>query len=163
MPSSAIVQRTNRRNYEGNFLLLEKCGNLEQCKIVNLPKVTDFRGNLSFIEENRQVPFYIKRVYYLYDVPSGASRGGHAHKELQQFIIALSGSFDVILDDGITKRKFFLNRPHYGLYISPKVWRELDNFSSNSVALALVSEVYDESDYVRDYDVFKKLVENGWR
>ena len=148
---------------KGIFLLLEKCGNLDQCKIINFPKVTDFRGNLSFIEENRHVPFSIKRVYYLYDVPSGATRGGHAHKQLQQLVIALSGSFDVILDDGYRKRKFFLNRPHYGLYISSRVWRELENFSSNSVALVLVSEVYDESDYVREYDDFKKMVEDGWR
>ncbi len=145
------------------FVLTEKYTVLDDCKIVNFPKVTDYRGNLSFIEENRQVPFKIKRVYYLYDVPSGATRGGHAHKALHQVVIALSGSFDVILDDGYHRRSFFLNRPHYGLYIPPKVWRELENFSSNSVALSLVSEVYDESDYVRDYDVFKRIVQNGWK
>jgi dTDP-4-dehydrorhamnose 3,5-epimerase-like enzyme len=148
---------------EGKFLLIEKCGNLDQCSILNFPKITDFRGNLSFIEENKHVPFQIKRVYYLYDVPSGATRGGHAHRELQQLVIALSGSFDVVLDDGFHKRKFFLNRPHYGLYIAPKVWRELENFSSNSVALVLVSEVYDESDNIREYDDFKKLVDNEQR
>ena len=144
-------------------MLREKCNILDKCKIINFPKVTDYRGNLSFIEENRQIPFEIKRVYYLYDVPSGASRGGHAHKELQQIVIALSGSFDVILDDGYRRRSFFLNRPHYGLYISPRIWRELENFSSNSVALSLVSQVYDESDYIRDYETFKKTVENGWK
>ncbi len=144
-------------------MLTEKYSVLNDCKIVNFPKVTDFRGNLSFIEENRQVPFQIKRVYYLYDVPSGASRGGHAHKALHQVVIALSGSFDIILDDGYHRRSFFLNRPHYGLYIPPRVWRELENFSSNSVALSLVSEVYDESDYIRDYDVFKGSVRNEWR
>jgi dTDP-4-dehydrorhamnose 3,5-epimerase-like enzyme len=143
-------------------MLAEKTTTLDDCQIVNFPKVTDYRGNLSFIEENNQIPFQIKRVYYLYDVPSGATRGGHAHKALHQVVIALSGSFDVILDDGIRKRSFFLNRPHYGLYIPPKVWRELENFSSNSVALSLVSEVYDESDYIRDYDSFKSLVLNGW-
>jgi dTDP-4-dehydrorhamnose 3,5-epimerase-like enzyme len=143
-------------------MLAEKTTSLDDCRIVNFPKVTDYRGNLSFIEENNQIPFQIKRVYYLYDVPSGATRGGHAHKALHQVVIALSGSFDVILDDGIRKRSFFLNRPHYGLYIPPKVWRELENFSSNSVALSLVSEVYDESDYIRDYDAFKSLVLNGW-
>jgi dTDP-4-dehydrorhamnose 3,5-epimerase-like enzyme len=143
-------------------MLAEKTTSLDDCRIVNFPKVTDYRGNLSFIEENNQIPFQIKRVYYLYDVPSGATRGGHAHKALHQVVIALSGSFDVILDDGIRKRSFFLNRPHYGLYIPPKVWRELENFSSNSVALSLVSEVYDESDYIRDYDSFKSLVLNGW-
>jgi glyoxylate utilization-related uncharacterized protein len=146
-----------------NSLLKEKCSVLDNCKIVYFPKVTDFRGNLSFIEENRQIPFAIKRVYYLYDVPSGATRGGHAHKGLQQIVIALSGSFDVILDDGHKRRSFFLNRPHYGLYIPPRVWRELENFSSNSVALSLVSQVYDESDYIRNYDVFKRMVENGWK
>ncbi len=135
---------------------------LDDCKLIYFPKITDLRGNLSFIEENNQIPFQIKRVYYLYDVPSGATRGGHAHKALQQIIIALSGSFDVLLDDGVTKQNFFLNRPHYGLYIPPGVWRELENFSSNSVALSLVSAVYDESDYIRDYAVFKKgLVNNG--
>ena len=145
------------------FLLAQECSVLDDCKIVNFPKVTDYRGNLSFIEENRQIPFKIKRVYYLYDVPSGATRGGHAHKNLQQLVIALSGSFDIILDDGVQRRKFFLNRPHYGLYIPPKVWRELENFSSNSVALSLVSEVYDESDYIRNYDSFKTWVGNGIR
>lgn len=144
-------------------MLVEKCSLVNNCKIVNFPKVTDYRGNLSFIEENKQIPFQIKRVYYLYDVPSGATRGGHAHRALQQVVIALSGSFDVILDDGYQRRKFFLNRPHYGLYIPPKIWRELENFSSNSVALSLVSEVYDESDYVRDYADYKRLVNNDWK
>ncbi len=144
-------------------MLAEKCSLLDSCKIVNFPKVTDYRGNLSFIEENRQIPFQIRRVYYLYDVPSGASRGGHAHRELQQVVIALSGSFDVILDDGVERKTFFLNRPHYGLYIPPRVWRELENFSSNSVALSLVSQVYDESDYVRNYDEFKRLVVDEWK
>lgn len=143
-------------------MLTEKSA-IDNCRIVDFPKVTDYRGNLSFIEENNQIPFQIKRVYYLYDVPSGATRGGHAHRELHQVVIALSGSFDVILDDGLHKRSFFLNRPHYGLYIPPKVWRELENFSSNSVALSLVSEVYNESDYVRDYEEFKGLVLNGWQ
>ncbi len=134
---------------------------MDKCRLIYFPKITDARGNLSFIEENSQIPFQIKRVYYLYDVPSGATRGGHAHKALQQIIIALSGSFDVVLDDGKNKQSFFLNRPHYGLYIPPGVWRELENFSSNSVALSLVSELYDESDYIRDYDVFKRKVNNG--
>jgi len=128
---------------------------------VNFPKVSDYRGNLSFIEESRQIPFAIKRVYYLYDVPSGASRGGHAHKELEQIVIALSGSFDVILDDGDSRRTFFLNRPHYGLYIPSGIWRELENFSSNSVALSLVSQVYDELDYLREYEEFKRWVTNN--
>ncbi len=137
---------------------------LDKCKIINFPKISDSRGNLSFIEENRQIPFEIKRVYYLYDVPSGASRGGHAHKSLEQIVIALSGSFDVVLDDGFTKKSVFLNRPHYGLYIAPGVWREIENFSSNSVALSIVSALYDETDYVREYTVFREMVKNGgWK
>jgi dTDP-4-dehydrorhamnose 3,5-epimerase-like enzyme len=142
--------------------LLQQC-NIDRCRIINFPKITDYRGNLSFIEEKNQIPFEIKRVYYLYDVPSGATRGGHAHRQLQQVVIALSGSFDVVLDDGFERRRFFLNRPHYGLYISPKVWRELENFSSNSVALSLVSQVFDETDYIRNYEVFKQEVKDGWR
>ena len=134
---------------------------INQCRIINFPKITDARGNLSFIEENKHIPFAIKRVYYLYDVPSGATRGGHAHKTLSQIIIALSGSFDVLLDDGKKKKRFFLNRPHYGLYIPPGIWREIENFSSNSLAFALASDFFDEKDYVRDYNVFKKMVANG--
>lgn len=134
---------------------------VSQCRIINFPKISEARGNLSFIEGNNHIPFPIKRVYYLYDVPSGATRGGHAHKTLSQIIIALSGSFDVLLDDGKEKKLFFLNRPHYGLYVPPGVWRAIENFSSNSVALALVSELFDEKDYVRDYQVFKKMVEKG--
>ncbi len=130
---------------------------------MNFPRVMDYRGNLSFIESDRQIPFQIKRVYYLYDVPSGATRGGHAHKELHQMVIALSGSFDVVLDDGFSRTKFFLNRPHYGLYIPPRIWRELENFSSNSVALSLVSQNYEESDYIREYDAFKRWVLDGWK
>jgi dTDP-4-dehydrorhamnose 3,5-epimerase-like enzyme len=130
-------------------------------RIVNFPKIADARGNLSFIEENSHVPFDIKRVYYLYDVPSGATRGGHAHKKMEQVIIALSGSFDVTLDDGYHRETFFLNRPHYGLYIPPSVWREMKNFSSNSIALVLASTLYDEKDYIRDYETFKKSAEKG--
>jgi dTDP-4-dehydrorhamnose 3,5-epimerase-like enzyme len=144
-------------------VLVENFLALDECRIVNFPKVTDYRGNLSFIEGQNQIPFDIKRVYYLYDVPSGATRGGHAHKELQQVVISLSGSFDVVLDDGHTRRSFFLNRPHYGLYIPPRVWREIENFSANSVALSLVSQVYSESDYVRSYDQFKRWVANGYK
>lgn len=144
-------------------MLEQKYSALSECKIINFPVVHDVRGNLSFIEENRQIPFNIKRVYYLYDVPSGATRGGHAHKALHQVVIALSGSFDIVLDDGYNKRSFFLNRPHYGIYIPPRIWRELENFSSNSVALSLVSERYDESDYIRDYETFKRYVHNGWQ
>ncbi len=150
--------------WKGNNLLIEKHPKLEECKLIYFPKINDVRGNLSVMEGNRQVPFEIKRVFFLYDVPSGATRGGHAHKALQQVVIALSGSFDVILDDGYDRRTFFLNRPHYGLYIPPGVWGELGNFSSNSVALSLVSELYDENDYIRDYELFKRMVlEGGWK
>ncbi len=127
-------------------------------RIIQLPKIEDVRGNLTFIEENRHIPFEIKRVYYLYDVPGGESRGGHAHKQLQQFIIAANGSFDVILDGGSGQERYHLNRSYYGLYIPPMVWRELDNFSSGSVCLVLVSEYFDEEDYIRDHDVFKTHV-----
>lgn len=130
---------------------------LAKCKIIDLPKVADARGNLTFIEENKHIPFEIKRVYYLYDVPGGESRGGHAHKQLQQFIIAASGSFDVILDDGFEKKRFHLNRSYYGLYVCPMVWRELENFSSGSVCLVLASELYKADDYIYDYEAFRKL------
>ena len=131
---------------------------LSKCKIIDLPQVMDRRGNLTFVEGNVHVPFEIKRVYYLYDVPSGESRGGHAHKELEQIIIAVSGSFDISLDDGITKKTISLNRPHYGLFITTGIWREMMNFSSNSVALVLASTFYSEVDYIRDYDAFKRDV-----
>lgn len=127
---------------------------LSDCQIVNLPKIAEPRGNLTFIEAGRHVPFEIRRVYYLYDVPGGSERGGHAHKELRQLIVAMSGSFDVILDDGRQKQRFHLNRSYYGLYVCQMVWRELDNFSSGSVCLVLASNSYDESDYYRDYQDF---------
>ena len=124
------------------------------CRIIGLPQVHDPRGNLTFIEGGRHVPFEIRRVYYLYDVPGGAERGGHAHRELQQLVIAMSGSFDVILDDGYIRQRFHLNRSYYGLYIRTMVWREIDNFSSGSVCMVLASNYYDETDYYRDYKDF---------
>jgi len=128
---------------------------IKDCRIIELPKITDPRGNLTFIEGGgRHVPFDIKRVYYLYDVPGGAERGGHGHKALHQLIIAMSGSFDVVLDDGCEKKRFHLNRSYYGLYVCPMIWRELDNFSSGSVCMVLASNLYDEDDYYRDYDSF---------
>ncbi len=134
---------------------------IKDCKIIELPKIADPRGNLTFIEGNGHIPFDIKRVYYLYDVPGGETRGGHAHKNLQQFIIAMNGSFDVVLDDGKEKKRFHLNRAYYGLYLSSMIWRELDNFSSGSVCMVLASMMYDESDYIRDYDEFlQKVKEN---
>jgi dTDP-4-dehydrorhamnose 3,5-epimerase-like enzyme len=134
---------------------------IDKAQIIPFPKITEVRGNLSFIEGGVHVPFGIKRIYFLYDVPSGATRGGHAHKKLCELMIALSGSFDVVLDDGQEKKTFFLNRPHYGLLIPPGLWRDIENFSSNSVALALASDVYIEDDYIRNYDVFKKMVAKG--
>lgn len=127
---------------------------LQDVKIIDLPRVLDPRGNLTFIEAGVHVPFDIKRVYYLYDVPGGAHRGGHGHRALHQLLIAMSGSFDVLLDDGRTKFKYHLNRSYYGLYIPPMMWREIDNFSSGSVCMVLASEHYDELDYYRDYQEF---------
>lgn len=132
--------------------------NISDCQLVNLPKIADPRGNLTFIEGGRHVPFTIQRVYYLYDVPGGAERGGHAHKGLHQLIIAMSGSFDVVLDDGREKRRFHLNRSYYGLYVCPMIWRELDNFSSGSVCMVLASNFYAEADYFRDYQQFLHAV-----
>ena|SRR5438270_6235198 len=132
---------------------------LQECRIVELPKIPDARGNLTFIENHRHIPFEMKRVYYLYDVPGGSDRGSHAHRELHQFIVAMSGSFDVVLDDGRAKQRFHLNRSYYGLYVCPMMWRYLDNFSSGSVCMVLASEVYRESDYLRDYDEFVKAAE----
>ena len=131
---------------------------LHLCKLIELPKIAEPRGNLTFVEGGKLVPFDIKRVYYLYDVPGGAERGGHAHREMQQLIIAMSGSFDVILDDGYSKKRFHLNRSYYGLYVCPMIWRELDNFSSGSVCLSLASTHYDEADYYRDYNLFLRDV-----
>ena len=127
---------------------------ISECKIIDLPKIADPRGNLTFVEGNGHVPFDIKRVYYLYDVPGGSQRGGHAHKELHQLIIAMSGSFDVLINDGFQKKKIHLNRSYNGLYVCPMIWRELDNFSSGSVCMVLASNKYDEEDYYRDYNDF---------
>lgn len=124
-------------------------------KIIDLPKFLDKRGNLSFAEELKQVPFTINRSYWIYDVPGGETRGGHAYKENQEFIIALSGSFDAVIDDGIEKRTFTLNRSYYGLYVPKGIWRELNNFSTNSLALILASNTYDVADYIYDYELFK--------
>ncbi|MEM4723814.1 MAG: FdtA/QdtA family cupin domain-containing protein [Candidatus Hadarchaeum sp.] len=127
---------------------------IDHCRIIELPKISDPRGNLTFIEANRHIPFEIRRVFYLYDVPGGADRGAHAHKALQQLIIAMSGSFDVVLDDGTKKKRIHLNRAYYGLYLCPMVWSYLDNFSSGAVCMVLASDFYDESDYFRDYDSY---------
>lgn len=131
---------------------------IEKCYTVNLPKINDPRGNLTFIESGKHIAFDIKRVFYLYDVPGGANRAGHALKNCQQFLIAMSGSFDVVLDDGYEKKRFHLNRSYYGLYICPMIWREIDNFSSGSVCMVLASAFYDEADYYRDYEEFTATV-----
>lgn len=129
--------------------------------LVPLPKILDSRGNLSFVENLNQIPFEIKRTYWIYDVPGGESRGGHAYKENEEFIIALSGSFDVVVDDGQEKKTFSLNRSYYGLYIPKGLWREMDNFSTNSFALELGSAVYDANDYIRDYGSFLAMKRDG--
>ncbi|GAA5170280.1 FdtA/QdtA family cupin domain-containing protein [Viridibacterium curvum] len=131
---------------------------LDDCRIIELPKIHDVRGNLTFVEGTRHIPFDIKRVYYLYDVPGGSDRGGHAHGKLHQFMIAMSGSFDVVLNDGDRERRYHLNRSYNGIYICPMTWRTLDNFSSNSVCLVLASDFYDEADYYRSKDDFLTAV-----
>jgi len=131
---------------------------LNKCQLIDLPKIADARGSLTFVEGKRHVPFAIQRVFYLYDVPGGADRGGHALKKCHQFLIAMSGSFDVILDDGVEKKRIQLNRSYYGLHIPPLIWREMDNFSSGAVCLALASENYSEADYYREYAGFLSAV-----
>jgi len=127
-------------------------------QIIQLPKITDPRGNLSFFENNTQVPFEIQRAYWIYDVPGGEARGGHAYKRNTEFIVALSGSFDVVIDDGKKQQVYTLNRSYYGLYVPQLLWREIKNFSTNSLALIVASTIFDESDYIRDYASFCKLV-----
>jgi dTDP-4-dehydrorhamnose 3,5-epimerase-like enzyme len=128
-----------------------RASSVDDCRLIDLPKISDRRGNLTFIEESRHIPFDIRRVYYLYDVPGGETRAGHAHRRLQQFLIAASGSFDVVVRDLTRVRRVSLNRSYFGLYIPPLIWRELVNFSTGSVCLSLVSEHYDENEYIRDF------------
>ena len=125
----------------------------ERCTLVKLPKITDSRGSLTFVESGNHIPFEIKRVYYIYDVPGNTRRGGHGHRELEQFVVAMHGSLDVVLDDGYAKKRLQLNRPHEGLYVYPMVWREI-NFSPGAICMVLASAPYDESDYYRDYNTF---------
>lgn len=131
---------------------------MKQPQIIELPKVIDKRGNLSIIEENKNLPFKIERTYWIYDVPGGEKRGGHAYKENEEFIVALSGSFDVILDNGIERKTYSLNRSYYGLYIPKGWWREIENFSTNALALEFASSEYDPKDYIRDYKEYLKYV-----
>ncbi len=134
---------------------------IDDVRIIELPKFLDARGNLSFAEQNNHVPFTIKRTYWIYDVPGGEARGGHAYKNNQEFIIALSGAFDVVVDDGKQKKTFSLNRSYFGLYVPSGLWRSMENFSTNSFALEFGSEHYDKEDYIRDYDQFLKLKKDG--
>jgi hypothetical protein len=131
---------------------------LEKCKLIDLPKITDPRGDLSFIEGNRHVPFEIKRIFYLYDVPTGESRGAHAHKTLEQFLICLSGSFNVYVDDGKNKKTYHLNRPWQGLYIPPMIWSWEGDFDPGTVCLVLASSLYNRDDYYYDYDLFLEAI-----
>lgn len=128
---------------------------ISQCRIIDLPKIMDDRGNLSFFEEQRHIPFSIKRSYWIYDVPGGESRGGHAYRELEEFIVALSGSFEIFLDDGIEQKIVPLNRAYYGLYIPKMIWRRMQNFSTNAVALVVASRPYSAGDYIRNYEEFR--------
>ena len=134
---------------------------INDVKLIELPKFADPRGNLSFAEQNNHVPFTIRRTYWIYDVPGGESRGGHAYKETSEFIIAISGGFDVTVDDGKEKNTFTLNRSYYGLYIPKGLWRKMDNFSTNSFALEFADTKYDRNDYVEDYDEYLKIKSNG--
>jgi len=147
-----------RKFVDSSHIPNEKNMSIDKCQIIELPKIVDLRGNLSVIEGGNQIPFDIKRVYYLYDVPGGSSRAGHGHEELQQLIVAMSGSFDVIVDDGHQRKKFQLNRSYYGLYVPSGMWREIDNFSSGGVCLVLASTLYDPTDYYHDYQEFKRFV-----
>lgn len=134
---------------------------MDKARIIELPRFLDSRGNLSFVEQLNHIPFEIKRTYWIYDVPGGEDRGGHAFKENQEFIVALSGAFDVIVDDGQQKKTFTLNRSYYGLYVPAGTWREMTNFSTNSFALEFGSILFDKSDYIRDYNQFLELKKDG--
>lgn len=149
--SSLCFPRMKRNTFEYIYMV-----NLDEVKILTLPKFLDVRGNLSVIEELKDIPFQIKREYWIYDVPGGEKRGGHAYKENREFIVALSGSFDVIIDNGSERKTYTLNRSYYGLYVPQGLWREMENFSTNSLALVLASTGYDPADYIYDYQEFKR-------
>jgi hypothetical protein len=130
---------------------------LDEVKLIQLPRILDDRGNLSFFQNNKEIPFKIARTYWIYDVPGGEARGGHAYYTLQEFIVALSGSFDVVLNDGKTEKKFTLNRSYFGLYVPKLIWRHMENFSTNSLALIVADGIYEPDEYIRDINTFKKL------
>lgn len=155
-PADRQVAKARLRRYNGAEMMddARMASRLDQCKLIDLPRIQDARGNLTAIEGTGITGFDIRRVYYLYDVPGGADRGGHAHKALYQLVIAMMGSFDITLDDGTDRRTFQLNRGYHGLLIRPYIWRELNNFSSGAVCLVLASELYDPADYFRDYNQF---------
>jgi dTDP-4-dehydrorhamnose 3,5-epimerase-like enzyme len=134
--------------------------NISDARIIDLPKILDERGNLSFFQNEEHIPFSIQRVYWIYDVPGGEQRGGHAFKQLQEVIIALSGSFDVVLSDGVNEKRFSLNRSYYGLYVPKMLWRSIENFSTNSLSLIVADDAYNENDYLRDFENYK-LLNNG--
>jgi len=150
----AVTTSRPQTNQQG----ISKQKHMEKARIIELPKKLDRRGNLSVIEEMKQIPFEIERVYWIYDVPGGEHRGGHAYRRNAEFIVALSGSFDVLIEDGEGRKTFSLNRSYYGLYVPQGLWREMDNFSTNSLALVLSSTEYDEGDYIRDYEEFKRFI-----
>jgi len=131
---------------------------LSEVKLLELPKILDPRGNLSFLQNNDQLPFAVQRVYWIYDVPGGDFRGGHAYRSLQEVIVSLSGSFDVVLSDGYEEKKFTLNRSYYGLYVPKMIWRQLENFSTNALAFIAADQPYSEQDYIRDFEAFKQTV-----
>ena len=131
---------------------------ISECRLINLPKITNSRGNLTYVEENNQIPFEMKRMYYCYDTPMGIDRGGHVHKNLHQLIIAIGGSFDVILDDGFERISFHLDEPNLGLYVPPMIWHELNNFTPGAICLVIVSELYTKEVTVNSYETFKKIV-----
>lgn len=144
-------------SFHKHISLINSFRTVYDSSIIQFPKILDDRGNLTFVEENRHIPFSIARVYWIYDVPGGESRGSHAYRELQEVIIALSGSFDIFLDDGLAQKNITLNRAYFGLYVPNMVWRRMQNFSTNAVALVLASLPYSAEDYIRDYSEFKRM------
>jgi len=143
------------------FLIKMHHMSLQEVKLIDLPKILDDRGNLSFFESNSQIPFEIKRVYWIYDVPGGEQRGGHAYHDLEEVVVALSGSFDVVLHDGNMEKTFTLNRSYYGLYIPKMIWRHIENFSTNSLALIAADKAYNAENYIRDFEFFRQMKTNA--